>query len=1178
MLDSDKELLLKEGSIIMCKLIVKATNNLPELVLTENNAVKTWVYNDERYVPNQGFIGQFVARTLEGELHNIGSDFNIENREIELILGVKSVLEDEPEWYSLGTFIVNNPEENEVNDNTKFQSMDYTKLFNKSFNGDYTDDIYITSYNDLVKTTGVTALWLAKYTCAQVGVDFPQDDFTNADFSIKQNPFQAGETCRDVMKEIGKLAYSWVRIGWDNKCYIDFEQRSNEEIETYNKITNNEYFTLDVKPIPYGPINNVVIGMSGIDGESHSEKDSDSISQHGEHTIYIYDNPLTNTFELRILAQQKANKLFGLTYHHLTTETIGHPWLKGNDRIEVVDMNNNSLYTYPFNITIEYSGHIRSTISSMGNSEVEETLAYESDVVKNAKSAKIKVDKQDAKIEAAVEAVTKVEKELVSTAIKSGVNVDLDDASDNALVYLEIEGKGVQKSDDENICTDVKLQDSNNIRFYFDRKKIENDFVISFVPNVDLSDNSLYMDSPNGSVKIGTITGQAGTRVQKTITLDNNTFGIITDFSIPWVEFRVYKSNAGFEIPGDVAIQNCRNKLYTPYTENNKLTSTSERGDHYWETGYKCYLEAGETYTMSFKTDINNAAVEMYIFYDYQPGNFFSCGPDTQLTFVAPFTAYYRLRYDINNPGVTASFWDFQVENGDKVTKYKVGTQISGPEYPSEIKNLGYQNLFAHSSYTFDSVILNPGNYNYVLLGTFKPLTKYTIYNYNREALSPKFIYTFLAMAPSYNSIYFYNLAEFDEVTMTTAEDGKIYLGVTSPLMDSFSESDWNEFISNFNETMLIEEDNGRRPKYIPFGKYGIDVEVKNATEARTMTLLIDEPLRALSENVKDKAYIKNNKLYVDRKIGTTTLRGGDIEWYDLAGEGDTTNGFAMYNTNTSFAPNMKNHYSKYLLSDRFKFIPYMEWTSEDINFMTSAVETIFVLNIDRRLLDTADITGFKKWLSTHPTRLDYELNTPIVEDYGIIDVVSTFKGNTEIRVDSDLEPNITIEYTRDTQIADYVESRVAGLVITEKEISESVENMSVSVDGLNTTVNRVEEITNETSQTLNIISTNIDRTTGEVREVTTTTGFTFNANGMQISDQSGFKAQHSPQGTYYKDGESVVGQYTKDGSKQKDLELFGTYSYGKDSIDATAMFVGQLYHDAKGEECFGHFYNGGGY
>ena len=99
----------------------------------------------------------------------------------------------------------------------------------------------------------------------------------------------------------------------------------------------------------------------------------------------------------------------------------------------------------------------------------------------------------------------------------------------------------------------------------------------------------------------------------------------------------------------------------------------------------------------------------------------------------------------------------------------------------------------------------------------------------------------------------------------------------------------------------------------------------------------------------------------------------------------------------------------------------------------------------------------------------------------------------------------------------------------------------------------------------------------GEVREVTTTTGFTFNAEGMTIEDsQSNFKALHRNTGTYYQDGTTIVGQYTKDGSKQKDLDLFGVYTYGKNDIDETPMFIAQLFTDGNGEECFGHFYNRG--
>lgn len=99
----------------------------------------------------------------------------------------------------------------------------------------------------------------------------------------------------------------------------------------------------------------------------------------------------------------------------------------------------------------------------------------------------------------------------------------------------------------------------------------------------------------------------------------------------------------------------------------------------------------------------------------------------------------------------------------------------------------------------------------------------------------------------------------------------------------------------------------------------------------------------------------------------------------------------------------------------------------------------------------------------------------------------------------------------------------------------------------------------------------------GEVREVTTTTGFKFNAEGMTIEDSSSnFKSLHRNTGVTYYDGTTIVGQYTKDGSKQKDLDLFGVYTYGKNSINEIPMFVAQLYTDGNGEEAFGHFFNRG--
>ena len=204
-LDSDKLLLKNNTCAIKTKIIVKPRNESEEeIVLTEDNSVKDWTYDDDRLVPDQGFVGQFVARTLTGNLQDISEDFNIEDRELELRLAIVSLGENPTEnWYSLGTFYVTKPENNDVSDNTKFESLDKTILFNADFNYNYVSTNFPTSFATLCETNiGITAINLAKYVCEQVGVTFGTTSFVNDDFLISSNQFVSGDSCRDVMKAI----------------------------------------------------------------------------------------------------------------------------------------------------------------------------------------------------------------------------------------------------------------------------------------------------------------------------------------------------------------------------------------------------------------------------------------------------------------------------------------------------------------------------------------------------------------------------------------------------------------------------------------------------------------------------------------------------------------------------------------------------------------------------------------------------------------------------------------------------------------------------------------------------------------------------------------------------------------------------------------------------------------
>lgn len=400
-LDSDKLLLKNNTCAIKTKIIVKPRNESEEeIVLTEDNSVKDWTYDDDRLVPDQGFVGQFVARTLTGNLQDISEDFNIEDRELELRLAIVSLGENPTEnWYSLGTFYVTKPENNDVSDNTKFESLDKTILFNADFNYNYVSTNFPSSFATLCETNvGITAINLAKYVCEQVGVTFGTTSFVNDDFLISGNQFVSGDSCRDVMKAIAQLAYSWVYIDWDDKCYIPIIEKDTTVVTDIDTMNSDEYFTLTLQKTNYGPVNKVSVGLSTVDGERVENTDTNSIQQHGETEIDIFDNPITYNTSLRSQAIEGSDILFGIEFTPLDVETIGHPWVKGYKLICVEDTSGNKKYTLPLNNEIKYTGHIRSVISSVIDTKTESKKGYNKKLYKDLQNVYIELDKQQGTI------------------------------------------------------------------------------------------------------------------------------------------------------------------------------------------------------------------------------------------------------------------------------------------------------------------------------------------------------------------------------------------------------------------------------------------------------------------------------------------------------------------------------------------------------------------------------------------------------------------------------------------------------------------------------------------------------------------------------------------------------------------------------------------------------------
>ena len=384
-------------------------------ILTETNSVKDWTIDNERYVPDVGFFGQFTAKELTGNLQNITDDFNIEDKYVEVRMGLSKFKSTTTNWYSLGTYIISKPNDDEVSDNTKYTGYDLTILFNIPFDANFTNENFTKSFNDMIKEQSyVTNGWLANYTCAQVGIKLGTTNFIHSNFKILSNQFTSGETCRDIMKYISELAFGYCEVDWDDICYIRTLNKEYANFDKYHKLNYDQYYSLETQKKSYGPVNRVFCGLQDVDGQGHELTDGNSTSTDTT-TINIYNNPLTmgTTLEisdqLQLEAIQGCDILWGIQYRPITKmETIGHPWLKAYEPIEVSDMELNKIITYPFTNTLKYTGHIKSDISSEGETKTEDTYGYKDSVERRMNRIGINVDRANKEITIINQEITKI--------------------------------------------------------------------------------------------------------------------------------------------------------------------------------------------------------------------------------------------------------------------------------------------------------------------------------------------------------------------------------------------------------------------------------------------------------------------------------------------------------------------------------------------------------------------------------------------------------------------------------------------------------------------------------------------------------------------------------------------------------------------------------------------------
>lgn len=178
---------------------------------------------------------------------------------------------------------------------------------------------------------------------------------------------------------------------------------------------------------------------------------------------------------------------------------------------------------------------------------------------------------------------------------------------------------------------------------------------------------------------------------------------------------------------------------------------------------------------------------------------------------------------------------------------------------------------------------------------------------------------------------------------------------------------------------------------------------------------------------------------------------------------------------------------------------------------------------------------------------------------------------NDEINITQGLEENVFTEMPEQAEV-EYkyttTDDRIAQVQLSVNKQEGKIEAIATDING----ENGIRETLDSQARTIEVKTKNIDDN-GNVTEVTTTNGFTFNKDGLNIyTDANSYNTQINNVGTYYKDGDEVISETTKDGVMSKDFKQRGLhqYSWDGDSYDFSDERI-----EIDGEMCYATFYNG---
>ena len=389
-------------------------------------------------------------------------------------------------------------------------------------------------------------------------------------------------------------------------------------------------------------------------------------------------------------------------------------------------------------------------------------------------------------------------------------------------------------------------------------------------------------------------------------------------------------------------------------------------------------------------------------------------------------------------------------------------------------------------------------------------------------------------------------------------------------------------------------------------------------SDAMTLLNFKYNPIHAMTNNTATLLEIVEDICdIVGIELGTNDFRGYDknITWYDdtinareyIGYVAELNGGYAIIGTDGKLYFKKQNMNSQLSINvsdcEDFNLGSYHKITRVvyDLGTLhweygTDDFDTLYLNNENVYITEQSEVQAIYNDIKDFEF---YSINcgySPIDSDIKSGDVISFVDGNNTYKTiacfDLTYNGGWIGGYKLDIKSFKVEETNNVGINSDIKRIQITVDRDNNQITQLVAKTNNLDNLVNQVVQTQTdsytkteiqqiVDGTGVDGVV--VSKVITSAGYIFDGNGLKIyTDENSYNALHNNVGTYYKDGDTILSQTTKDGTITKDLALYGTYYYGIDdnlSIENftkdDAMFISMKYTDNNGDECVGHFYNG---